>query len=259
MRPPKGFQPKIFQEPKRHFSEKVVRNRDEQGTFYSAPTVESPHADVPKSASQFYHSQLQSHPSGVSTPPPPGIPYYPMPQQYQQPTYGHYSTNTLPQAFVQGFQSLQLEDPQQYPGMPPGYYPYYMGYQQPMAGYMPGQPMMQVPPQYYPPAQPVSPGGSKKRRSPMRPSQFRPASGSFAARDYDHGEHNAANEESIVAIIKEFEDRGSDTTALKGKIPGLAVTQTGSRFLQKQLTKASPSFVSFVLQEVRKIGVTPGR
>ncbi len=246
--PLKGFQSKLFQEPKRHSSEKIVRNRGGYSMYYPQPEPEDPFVAAPTSASQFYYSQLNSHPSGVSTPPPPGMPYYqPAPMQYQQqPTYGHYSTTTLPQTFVQGFQSLQLDDSQYPPGnpMPPPYYPaVYMGY----PGYPSAQPMMppQVPQRYYQ-------SGPAKRKLQTRPSQFRPPSSTFigGGGEFDHGEHNAENEEHIVAAIKEFEEHAGDTAALRGKVAELAVTQTGSRFLQKQLTKASPSFVTFVLQEV---------
>jgi len=207
-----------------------------------------------KSASQFYHSQMQYHPSGVSTPPPPGLQYY-MPQPYPQ-AYAHYSTNTLPQAFVSNFQSLSLEDPNnQYMPMPAYYPSYVMGYPQ-MQAYPP-QPVMN--PYYAPPLQSqpqpqpqslINNSPNKKRKTPSKPSQFRPQPTSFIGHDHDHGEHNADNEDMIISLIREFEEHENNIEIIKGKVSGLALTQTGSRFLQKQLTKASPSFVSFILQEV---------
>lgn len=248
-RPLKGFQEKMFQEPKRHSSEKIISSREEQQQYYPEITGENGPNFAPgllNPAAQFYHTQMVQHRSGVSTPPPPGMQYYNMAPMYPPPAYGHYSTNTLPQNFVQNFQALQIDDPNQYAQAPQGYYPYYMGFPQ-MTAYPAQPPMM---PQYYTPSQPAATSPSKKKKSPTKPSQFRPQPSSFASQDHDHGEHNAENEEFIVEMIREFEDGGSDTSALKGKVSGLALTQTGSRFLQKQLTKASPSFVTFVLEEV---------
>ena len=162
--------------------------------------------------------------------------------------YGNYSTSSLPQDFTNEFQNLSIEDQgaNQYQAVP-GYYPVYMGYAP--------QPIYAQPaPGYYqmPPVPQPNPG-TPKRKQPSRPSQFRPPSSSFLEKDHDHGEHNAENEEAIIATIKEFEEKSSDFSLLKGKVSELAMSQTGSRFLQKQLTKASPSFISFVLGEVLSI------
>ena len=69
----------------------------------------------------------------------------------------------------------------------------------------------------------------------------------------DHGEHNAENEEYIQKIIKDYDDNQFELKMLSGKIPELCVTQTGSRFLQKQLTKANPDFIQFILDEVTNL------
>ena len=67
------------------------------------------------------------------------------------------------------------------------------------------------------------------------------------------GEHNAENEEYILSIIKQYEESNYDHQVLTNKLFDLAITQTGSRFLQKQLTKANPLLIQFILQEVNFI------
>ncbi len=165
----------------------------------------------------------------------------------------HYSTNTLPQAMVQGMQGLSVNDPAQFAPMvpatqyvqtPAGYYPVYMSY--PQIPMYQSQPVMQY---YQPSSQFAQTARPMKRRPSAKPSQFKPQP---TVEQTDHGEHKAENEDYILSVIKEFLDQESGLGALKGKVTGLALTQTGSRFLQKQLTKANPAFVSFVLQEVEK-------
>ncbi len=280
---------RIAQEPKRHSSEKIFAHKKPVATHESDEGLmqrtdsSSSLKNTPHTATQFYREQLH-HPPGVSTPPPCGYQYPAAQAIYMQsdprfgpypPQVSHYSTNTLPQCMVQGMQGLSLGDPagqQQYVAMPTqyvqtpaGYYPVYMGYppQVPMyasspalgMGQMMGSPAMmsyyQPAPQFAPQPQPKHQifREPAKKHSSLKPSQFRPQQ-SFEA--YDHGEHKAANEDYILSVIKEYLEHGNDLTTLKGKLAGLAATQTGSRFLQKQLTTANPAFVAFVLKEVDK-------
>ena len=130
---------------------------------------------------------------------------------------------------------MYLEDPNsQITSMAPqqyvtGYYPMYMNYPQ-MPANLPQigrQPQPRI-----------------SKWSPRKPSTFRPQG------DSEQNEHNAVNEQDILFLIKEYEDKNNNFNVLVGRIVGLAVTQTGSRFLQKQLTKSNPDFVTFVLKEV---------
>jgi len=237
-RPAKGFQPKLFAEPKRHASAKII----------STDTSSEQNTSMPASSAQYYQSHLQIHRTGVSTPPPPGMQYYPQ-QPYPNPynPYGHYSSSALPQAYVQNFAGLTLEEQSAtmnpYPMIPNPYYPMYA------PGY-PAPPMFAQPAlQYYPQSQQQI-GTPKKKKTMAQPSKFKPVSSNFIRHDTDYGEHAAENEESIISLIKEYESHEGEYGLIKGRVSELAVTQTGSRFLQKQLTKASPDFVSFVLNEV---------
>jgi len=170
--------------------------------------------------------------SYASTPPPPapppGLGFYEnsFPVNYNLP-YPAYVHNALPQSFPQNdlTNSYAIQ----------GYYPMYVNYQgyPPEAGY------------YTPPLHPVSmspTNGSTLFKS----SKTRPHKSLFARKEQTQPDQE---EEKIVEIIEDF-DKESDIEALKGKITELAMTQTGSRFLQRQLTKLSPSFVTFILEEV---------
>jgi hypothetical protein len=127
--------------------------------------------------------------------------------------------------------------PPQYVGAGGNFYPMYdSSHSQGMSMYP------QYPPPYNPPGK-LQP--TLKRKSPAKPSQFRPQPSA-----HDYGEHNAENEEDVIAVIKEFEEKNNDESVLVGRMSSLAQTQTGSRFLQKQLNKANPLFISFILQEV---------
>ena len=162
----------------------------------------------------------QFHRDGVSTPPP-GLGYYNGTPQilYYQP----YDPNGYPQGVPYGMS---------------GYYPPYMNYQP-----------FQSPQDFYKQQQP-SLATPKKKSS--KPSQFRPHLSSFNSKDHNFGEHNAENEGEITSVIIEFEQSQNNLSVLKGKISELAVTQTGSRFLQRQLTKSSPEFIDFILTEVEE-------
>lgn len=202
-------------------------------------------------ATHFFQPQVY-HPSGVSTPPLPGYPYfYCQPQyQYQPEVRQHYSENCIPQQLFQNFQNMYIEDPnsqyspitqQQYAPTPSAYYPVYMNCQQ-------------IPSQLQPMGRqfrPSSPQPTVPRRwSPRKPSTFRPQADFKLNSNLDYEDHNAENEQNILSLLKEFEEENEELSVLVGKIAGLAVSQTGSRFLQKQLTKANPDFISFVLNEV---------
>ncbi len=275
--------PRVFQEPKRHYSEKVIPHAaphsesgsDESEGIEKAQTTTTLAGSSAKSATQFYKAQLH-RPSGVSTPPPMSYPSYiqPVPPEGFPPnlrassyTASHYSTNTLPQVaeYIHGFQQLHLGDPNvqapsahqqqpylqpQYVQTPAGFYPVYYSGQLPGVVYAAPAPPPSL--SLHPGAAPFTPtkGSGLKKKPLARPSQFRPPE-SFEPPE--HGEHKAANEEYILSVIQGFLEHGSDISILKGKVVTLALTQTGSRFLQKQLTKANPGFVAFVLEEVEKV------
>lgn len=163
----------------------------------------------------------QAHRPGVNTPPP-GL------QQYTEfPPYDLYSPYAV-NGYAQGFSHPP------YPNS--GYLPIYMNYQ----GY-------QDPQGYYQPVKQTA--GTPKKKS-AKPSQFRPHLSAFGSKEVTFGQHSADNEEDIVTLINEFEGKEHDLLVLKGKITELVLTQTGSRFLQKQLTKSSPEFITFILEEV---------
>eukprot|EP00826_Nyctotherus_ovalis_P001202 TRINITY_DN10163_c0_g1_i25.p1 TRINITY_DN10163_c0_g1~~TRINITY_DN10163_c0_g1_i25.p1 ORF type:complete len:319 (+),score=26.51 TRINITY_DN10163_c0_g1_i25:235-1191(+) len=160
------------------------------------------------------------HRDGISTPPP-GLGYYFGPEPSYS-FYVPYDTNGYAQSFSQPFPS--------YPN--PVYPPVYMNYQ---GCYQ----------------QAHSSGGTPKKRS-AKPSQFRPNMSSFGLKGSTFGTHNAENEEEIIAIINEFEEKEGDLSVLRGKVAKLVLTQTGSRFLQKLLPRSTPEFISFILQEVSR-------
>ena len=173
---------------------------------------------------QIYPAQFSDfHRSGISTPPP-GLNYYDNSLTSSYNMYQQYVLNE--------FNGVTQGNPYEMQG----YYPMYMNY-----------PAYQQPTGYYtPPVQPVASSPSKKK---CHPSQFRPHQSSFSVKEQNCGNHKAENEELIVSKIEAFE-KENNLEILRGKITELAITQTGSRFLQRQLTKSSPSFISFVLEEV---------
>lgn len=58
-------------------------------------------------------------------------------------------------------------------------------------------------------------------------------------------------EDGTVGTIEEYFKSRNNVGTLKGKVTALAVTQTGSRFLQKQLANSDLDFTSFILEEVK--------
>ena len=262
----------MLQEPKRHSSDKILSSSEgfssPLNVQYSRPTPPGAAAGVSpmKTAGQYYGSKL-GWGSGVSTPPAQGCPYYPptlyQPHLlYQSPVHPHYSSGALPQAVVQGFQSFTLDDPNaQYLPIASsqyvqsaGYYPMYMGYSQPAyASYIAPQAAV---------ASTLQPGGVKHQQPPLRrmssgrrktltkPSQFRPQAATYMTSESEGRVGDGGNEAWVLSIISDFEASNHDTSCLVGKLGALAVTQTGSRFLQKQLATSNPDFVPFVLQEV---------
>lgn len=55
--------------------------------------------------------------------------------------------------------------------------------------------------------------------------------------------------EKAIMLVKEYE-RSGDCTKLKGEVNNIAKVQSGSRFLQNELDKSNPEFLTFILQEV---------
>ena len=102
---------------------------------------------------------------------------------------------------------------------------------------------------YFQPKRGGKPKNMRRKNNPKRKKE------AFIPELQDHGEHNALNEEYIQSVIKDYEEKKCDNIILKGKMYELAVTQTGSRFLQKMITKANPPFVQFVLEEVLCIDI----
>eukprot|EP00826_Nyctotherus_ovalis_P024427 TRINITY_DN1889_c0_g1_i4.p1 TRINITY_DN1889_c0_g1~~TRINITY_DN1889_c0_g1_i4.p1 ORF type:complete len:339 (+),score=98.40 TRINITY_DN1889_c0_g1_i4:102-1118(+) len=178
---------------------------------------------------------LSYHRTGVSTPPP-GLSYHENAFQtsYSFP-YSLYGPSAIPQHLAQNDVAGSYPFPEySHRG---GYYSVYVSYQ--------GYP--QETGYYTPPVQPVSISPTNKNAPLLKPSKFRPNKSLFAKREKKYAD--SGEEERIAGIIEEFQ-KENDEEALRERIAELAVTQTGSRFLQHHLNKARPSFVSFVLQEV---------
>jgi hypothetical protein len=120
------------------------------------------------------------------------------------------------------------------------YYPtqYCMPYVYTGMAYAPYQPYFMVPMQY-PPGSYIPP----RRLMDVNQFQYTPAM----------EESHLRNEKQEIGneVIRMYEESGSDIQVLAGHILTLACTQSGSRFLQAEVTKGDPHFVSFVLQEVR--------
>lgn len=269
-------------EPKRHSSDKCARMNNHLEETEEARSEGKP-AEWTGDPSLMPRKETHSGNArpGFSTPPPPGmVQYYPSAgKEYHNMNneahrmglpspelHYHYSSNAV---------SNQYYPYSAYPQYPPGYYPpmcypnypyadpyYYANFPQfPYPQYQ--APYSGMPPSLVRPnahrsssssSIPVSQShllGTPHKKSLPRPSQFRPQPASFLSQVQDHGVHNAENEEFILGIIKEYEDSGCDCNIIKGKVRDLAITQTGSRFLQKMLGKASPSLVAFFLEDVR--------
>lgn len=60
-----------------------------------------------------------------------------------------------------------------------------------------------------------------------------------------------SNEKYVESIIKPYEESNGDLKLLEGKVAILAHFQSGSRYLQKMLTKSSSQLISFFINEVR--------
>ena len=59
----------------------------------------------------------------------------------------------------------------------------------------------------------------------------------------------------MIAKLDKLPDNANQqmkTKILTGAVTRLATSQTGSRYLQKELTKASPSLIEFMLSEVNR-------
>jgi len=270
--PLKKFPSESLREPKRIHSEKMLPR-------YSSPDSSSPEilekiqtntslTENPlKSATEFYTSKIHKL-SGTATPPPIGY-QYTMPltevQNYhgiqQNPSAPHYSTNTLPNFYDnylrQNFQHLQISNTNpsygqpNYYQTPASYFPVY--YPQNMPPNMSQVVYQNTNPQniYYQPNPYMPPNNNNptlNKKKSLKHSQFRPVE--TYTPPIENEEHKAANEDHILSIIRDYLENNNELETLRGKVVALALTQTGSRFLQKQLMKSDPSFISFVLEEV---------
>lgn len=212
---------RVNQEPKRYPSAGIMPKFD--GLYETAAYQEQ------------QPQYLSYHRTGVSTPPP-GLSYHDNAFQtgYSLP-YPPYGPSAVPQHLPPNDMASSYPFPEySHRG---GYYSVYMNYQ--------GYP--QETGYYTPPVQPVSMSPTNKNAPPLKPSKFRPNKSLFAKREKRHPDND--EEERVVGIIEEFQ-KENDEEVMRERIAELAVTQTGSRFLQHHLDKARPSFVSFVLQEV---------
>lgn len=57
-------------------------------------------------------------------------------------------------------------------------------------------------------------------------------------------------EEGTHPLVQKYEENGKDPKVLVGHIAKLSKSQTGSRFLQKEIEKGEPTFIAMVLHEV---------
>jgi hypothetical protein len=207
---------------------KLRQRTNQEPKRYSSARAIAKNNNYNVSHSQELSSQCSKFDRSYSSASPPGLGYYEnlFPFNYNLP-YSSYVPNALPQPFPQN-------DPTSSYAIQ-GYYPMYVNYQ----GYPPETG------HYTPPMHPVSMSPTNKNNL-LKPSKGRPHKSLFAKKEQTHADQD---EERITEIIENF-DKESDIEALKGEITELAKTQTGSRFLQRQLTKLSPSFVTFILEEV---------
>jgi len=115
--------------------------------------------------------------------------------------------------------------------------PYCQPYAYQGLAYAPYQPYVMVPVQY-PQMAYVSPPGMMKYSQPSFPSAP------------EENPETVETQERSNEIIRRYEASGRKTHVLTGNVLTLARTQSGSRFLQGEVTKGDPQFVSFILQEV---------
>lgn len=216
MKVPPGLSKPLPPDTKRHSS---------QTNWGALNNPQNPQGISYKSNSAYYEMQHQNYSSYEASPQ-----AMPLPQNYASPQF--------PQQNMQYYQYEDLNNqfantgPIQYAAIPVGYYPGYTSYSQPC---------------YYPNQQPTNslpsmkkPSSTIKKKSPSKSSQFKPQSNL-----------NTAESEIFAGeVIKEFEENSSDFSILTGSIKIIAQTQTGSRFLQKQLSKGTPDFIEFVLKEI---------
>jgi len=72
-----------------------------------------------------------------------------------------------------------------------------------------------------------------------------------SVRDKNLVENIEVKEDFAIALIQNYFAFRNDIRVFKGKVNSLATTQTGSRFLQKELKDSNLDFVSFILEEVK--------
>lgn len=163
----------------------------------------------------------------------------------------HYSDTTLENQLAQPMQNLNLGYPQ---GVAPIYYiqPYfaYPGYPLVAQGHQAQQvpyyqPQPQIQPQLFP-----SQFQEMRSFSSTQVPTFPQYSGQTFPPDQSAQGFPQNNEEFVESIVGPYEKSNCDTKLLEGKIGLLAHFQSGSRYLQKQVEKSNPVFLSFLLKEV---------
>ena len=157
----------------------------------------------------------------------------------------HYSTGNLP---VQYFAPCP---PQDYcePYMPIYQVPGYIAVD-PLTGM--ALPQMVMQPALYPAALCCPPAfkQSPRRLSSLKQaprSQFCPTPSSYRPTE---AQSLGSNDEYVQGIVNAFEQSGHDTSLLAGRILTLAHFQSGSRYLQRQVTLGNPDFIAFLISEV---------
>jgi hypothetical protein len=212
LRPPPGLGAGDFlHDPHRHNSQNAWDNQQ-----YESQDSPSPQSDPWHSPNDYQNTQNKY---GFNTPP------VPLTKPVQH-NFNYY---------FQAYPEMQMpyyQQPIQYAAIPLAFIPSYQAMPQPV--YYNNQT-----PQYTSP-QPSSSAPISKKKSPTKASQFKP-SNSSASPD---------NENWVADVIKSFEESNNDFNILSTNLKDIAQTQSGSRFLQKQLTKGSPDFIEFVLKQI---------
>eukprot|EP00831_Metopus_contortus_P064513 TRINITY_DN57736_c0_g1_i1.p1 TRINITY_DN57736_c0_g1~~TRINITY_DN57736_c0_g1_i1.p1 ORF type:complete len:500 (-),score=52.74 TRINITY_DN57736_c0_g1_i1:142-1641(-) len=130
-------------------------------------------------------------------------------------SHSRYSTNTLPHAAIPGLVCYVPCYFNPYPTLPT-YSTYYPQYN-------PGFALQSLP---------VHPPVRAPNEKPVMPTE-------------------TSNEDYVQKLITSFEEAGMDQSRLSGKITTLAHFQSGSRYLQSQLVKCNPEFISFIIKEIQ--------
>ncbi len=215
-------------EPRRHASEiPFFKSEWSRSPWRPKPALER---DSAHSASTGVSSSLSLHNyTSPGIPQPPGLyPAAPQPSIPSAPYYHpSYSSTTLmqPVMAMQNAYAPMYQIPEYYaatlcqPVFVPVAVPYYQ---------------YAAPPKCQPPAR----GYSSFTKLPVQ-TMSTPRKGSP---DPEEGTH---------PLVQKFEENGRDCKILAGHVAKLGKSQSGSRFLQKEVEKADPAFLSFVVHEVR--------